>query len=516
MSGSIWAIGGQGLTMVATLVATPFTIRALGSEQYGILTLIGLLIGYAAFADLGMGVASTKFGAEANADADPLGEARAVWTSAALSLAGSLVVGAILVATAGPLLSSVFSLPQGLQPVATACLQLAALGMVVRSLASTLNTPQLVRLRLDLNVGINTLTALLQIGLVPAVLLLGEGLLAAVGVTVAAATLNALLHAGASLRLLPELRRVQVERGLLAPLARFGFGMIASTVLSVVLISAEKLVLARYGSTQALAHYAVATTVANLVTYAPGAVTNSLLPAFAQLRRKGQLDDLRLLYTRSIRVILVWTVPVLVVVATAATPFLSLWAGPEYGQQSTTPLYVLLLGILCQVVARVPKEIIKVHGRTDLFPRFLAWELIPYLVLAVALTIWFGPTGAAAAYSLRYLLDTWLLFRASRSLSGLRFAPFAALGGPLLAFAVLIPPLLTIPLSEGPGAWLLRGTVSAASLPAYALIVWRYVLTEEERQWAGRVRRALVQRLSRRSATSSTEVKTPGGDHDLK
>src|SRR2546430_550163 len=51
-------LGGQGVTMVATLVATPFVIRLLGPASYGVLALIHVLIGYLSVADLGMGTAS--------------------------------------------------------------------------------------------------------------------------------------------------------------------------------------------------------------------------------------------------------------------------------------------------------------------------------------------------------------------------------------------------------------------------------------------------------------------------
>src|SRR5438270_5493921 len=63
--GSLWTLGGQGVTILAAFVATPFVIRLLGAEQYGVLSLINVMIGYLAFADMGMGMASTRFGGEA-------------------------------------------------------------------------------------------------------------------------------------------------------------------------------------------------------------------------------------------------------------------------------------------------------------------------------------------------------------------------------------------------------------------------------------------------------------------
>src|SRR4030095_2112419 len=68
--GTIWTLGGQGVMLLCTLVATPFVIRLLGSESYGVLALVNVLIGYLAFADMGMGLAATRFGAEAHSRSD--------------------------------------------------------------------------------------------------------------------------------------------------------------------------------------------------------------------------------------------------------------------------------------------------------------------------------------------------------------------------------------------------------------------------------------------------------------
>ena len=68
--GTLWSLGGQGVTLIASFLATPFVIRFLGSEGYGVLSLINVLVGYLSFADMGMGSASTRFGSEAQARGD--------------------------------------------------------------------------------------------------------------------------------------------------------------------------------------------------------------------------------------------------------------------------------------------------------------------------------------------------------------------------------------------------------------------------------------------------------------
>src|SRR5450755_1947930 len=83
--GSFLNLGGQGVTMLATLVATPFVIRLLGAPGYGVLALVHVLLGYLSVADMGMGTASTRFGSAAHARGDDEGEAAAIWSSLAIA-----------------------------------------------------------------------------------------------------------------------------------------------------------------------------------------------------------------------------------------------------------------------------------------------------------------------------------------------------------------------------------------------------------------------------------------------
>lgn len=70
VKGSLWTLAGQVAPLAVSLVATPFVIRLLGAESYGVLILIGLIPTYLGFAAFGMSMASTKFGSEAYAEGD--------------------------------------------------------------------------------------------------------------------------------------------------------------------------------------------------------------------------------------------------------------------------------------------------------------------------------------------------------------------------------------------------------------------------------------------------------------
>src|SRR5438046_2651484 len=111
VAAGIWTLAGQAATSLASLICTPFGIRALSAELYGVLALVNLVIGYVGFADLALGAASTKFAAGEYARGSRAGEAAVIWTSLAV-VASTASAMAVFVGLATPLLlGRVFSLP---------------------------------------------------------------------------------------------------------------------------------------------------------------------------------------------------------------------------------------------------------------------------------------------------------------------------------------------------------------------------------------------------------------------
>jgi O-antigen/teichoic acid export membrane protein len=478
--GSFLNLGGQGLTMLATLVATPFVIRLLGPESYGVLALVHVLIGYLSFADVGMGTASTRFGSVAHAHGDDLGEATAIWSALVLAAIPATAVALALALAARPLVEQWLRLPVYLHESAVIAVRLAALGFLMRAIGGVLNTPAMVRLRMDLVVLVTAGTSVGQILLVPLVLYLGGGLTGAVAVVVGAAFSAALLYAVIGLRLLPQLRRPHISAELLKPLARFGGELVVSSIAAVVLANLEKLLLPRFASVQALAFYSVAFALAYLLTQLPVAILQSLVPAFAQLQVNPDRTALELLYRRALRGMLYWAVPGAVFICMVARPFFTVWAGPQFGRESTLPLYLLIGGVLFEITAYVPYALLVTLGRTGLIAKSQVSLLIPYLVVSGFLIHKFGAAGAAAAWSLRAMASAFLFSHLARRVTGFAFAPWPDNRREyMFTVAMLVLPAILAAFLTS--SVIVRIGVTCAAVAVYAVLLLTRVLTEEER-----------------------------------
>lgn len=480
--GGFWALISQAVKLATALLVIPYVIRKLGSEDYGLLALVNVIIGYVACADLGMGLASTKFGTEALASRDEKAEAAAVWTCILITfLPVCAGTGAIFLA-ARPLTVRLFRLPLHLQDSAVQAIRLGTLTVWALVLGSILNTPQLTRLRFRTNSCIEVCVGLLQSCVLLAVLVLGGRVAAAVAAGAFAATIGVVVHLAVSSRLCPRLLRPRFEPSLFRPLLRFGLAVIAGVAVGSLVGQGERLLLVRWGSTRDLAHYSIAMTIAGLLVLVPNALAQPLMPSFVKLLTSSQRDRIERLYNHMLAGIVLMTLPIALLICISARPFLTRWAGAEFGSASVIPLYILIAGMLVKAASYVPGALLIALGRVDLMPKFQTMELIPYSLLLLALIARFGIGGAAIAWSLRTVAESVLTFIAAGRLAGIRQRPLAAnpLDYCLAVLALVVPVFAAWALVPGQFSVLSAAVVAVG---CYATIVFQRIATAEERAW---------------------------------
>ena len=480
VKGSLWTLGGQVLPMAVALVATPFTIRFLGSEGYGVLILVGLIPTYFAFADFGMGIASTKFASEAYAEGKPEKEGEIVRTAALIALLCSLVFAVPIFLFSWPIVTA-FNVPEAFQSAANIALRISSAAFVLGILSSVLNTPMLARLRMDLNTLTNTVPKVLMAVVTPVVLYLGVGVVGAVWVAFFAAVATILVTTYFSGRLLPALFRASINKVYWRPLVKFGAGWIVGMIAAILLVNFEKLALAKMVSVRSLAYYSVAFTFASIATTFSQAMLQSLVPAFSQLLSPEKKDEFDGLFARAIRLNLIWLLPTLMVLFVIAEPFFTIWAGEEFGRESPFPFYILLFGLFFNILAYVPHTTITAKGRTDIFAKLYWVELVFYAVSVVVLISYFGIAGAAAAWSLRVVVDAFIIIWFSKRIAGVPFKFFYHFNSLGIGFLLLLPPVLFAVIYSNFSLWLILLVPTCLGL--YSILIWKTFVEDGEREW---------------------------------
>jgi O-antigen/teichoic acid export membrane protein len=478
-----WGLGARAMLLIANLVATPFTIRLLGPSRYGLWAVLQACLIWASLSEAGMGLASTKFGADRYARGDGGGESAVIWTALSVTAVTTTCMALVIAIGAPFIVGHLLQVSGALLGPGVVGLRIVAGVLVAQSAAAIVNTPQVVRLRWRQYTIITGIASLIAAAGPPiALTAVSGGVVTVTAVLLCAATVGALGSFVLGIRLQPALRRPRIDKAVLRQLLSYGGALTIGGLASIPLLTAERFFLAHNHSTTVVAYYAVAATLATTLNVLPEQLVGPLLPGLVQLEAQGRLDEQRVLYGKSLAALFLCLTPGAIILAFLAHPFLSLWAGPAYGLHSTGPFLVIVAGVWFNCMSWVPYNYLLSCGRTKLIARVQVAEVLPYLAGAWVLTAKFGAMGAALVWSATFVADSIIFFTVVRRVAPqLTFSPLSerrlrAIGAPVLLASVVAAAAI---LSHG--LFTRLGWATVLSL-IYAVGVWRLVLTTGERQ----------------------------------
>src|SRR6185503_19603545 len=191
---------------------------------------------------------------------------------------------------------------------------------------NVINTPQLARLRMDLNTLVNSLTRMAGLIAAPLIIYFGGGVAGAVFALMAATVLAFGGHFSVSSRLNRHLIEPRIDRAMIGTMVKFGAGLALSSIAAVLLINLEKLILTTQTSVEQLAYYSVAFTLSNAATLFGLSMSQSILPAFSQLLDPDRSSQLKALYSRVLKISVFGLLPLIAALFVIARTFFTVWA----------------------------------------------------------------------------------------------------------------------------------------------------------------------------------------------
>ncbi len=457
------------------LLCIPFLVHGLGVDRFGVLTLVWAVVGYMSLFDLGLGRALTQLVADRFGAGRSAGLSGPVWTSLMLLSGIGIVTGTVLAAVSPWLVRTALRIPTALQ-------------------LETLRASYLLAVSIPFTLGMTGLRGILEalqrFGLVNAiriptgafsylgpvlVLPFSRSLFAVVGVLVAGRVVSWLIHLGFCLHVMPELRRgITVERSEVGPLFRFGSWVMVSNATSLLMVYADRFMMASLVSVAAVAYYATPFDVVTKLLMIPAAVAAVLFPAFAATFVQDRSRTL-LLAARGVKYVFLTLFPIILVTVLFARDGLALWLGADFARHSARVLQFLAVGILINGLAQIPFALVQGCGRPDIAAKFHLCELPLYLITAWWLIRTHGVEGAAIAWVARVAVDALLLLVAAKRVLPAGFFLLREAGVVAgLAFVVLALGFLPLSLAG-------KALFAVLELLAFVLAAWFVILAPDER-----------------------------------
>jgi O-antigen/teichoic acid export membrane protein len=473
---------GLGLPMVIGVLAIPFTIRLLGTERFGLLSLVWVVVGYLAFFDLGLGRATTKFIAEALGRGESERVSRILWTTVFFQVLLGLS-GALLLALATPWLTGrVLHIAPRLMAEARVSFILIGVSLPVVLASSSFRGALEARQRFDLVNIVRATSSTLNYVLPLVGVAIGFDLRGIVILLVGARIIVMASWLTLCLRTYPALRKkMTVRRENVPVLLKFGGWITVSNVVMPVLNYLDRFLVGSLLNMRAVGFYVAPYEMVTKVGILQGSLVMTLFPSFSHFQGRADHERSRTLFGYAFKYLIIGIGPVSLLLIFLAHPILRLYLGAEFARTSAKVFQFMAAGLLASALADVALAFIQGIGRPDLTAKVHALEFLLFVPLGYLFIKTWGITGAAAAWAFRVTFDMTVLHALAWRVGGMRFT-----GREL--FQKRIPQgVLALALFGLAGAVLQRITGNliglAAPLAGYLALCLLFVLNKREISW---------------------------------
>jgi O-antigen/teichoic acid export membrane protein len=400
---SLWNLSGSAVPMVVALATVPLLIGALGVEGFGIVTLVGSVIGYFSVLDINLSAGSIKYLAEHHAAKDRQRFAETFWFGILFYGLLGLLGAAIILVGAEALVDHFFHVSAAQHESTVTAFRVAALGFILTQTQNyLLVVPQALQ-RYDRSAQSEAFFGVLVNLVSVAAALANTGVVGVIVARVAVSAANVLyliwVIRGFDLGLTPCWPRKEVRSALTSFSAYAYLSKIASTLHQ----HADKLIVGATAGPVALAFYTVPVTLAGRILGLTYRLSSVIYPRASALAGAGRISELRPVYLGVMRYVTYINLAALGVIVLAGDEFLRRWVGEQFVQQGYPVLVLMTLALLIDSLTNIPSMVNDALGHPRVTGRFaLANGLLGVGTVYLGATIE-GIVGAAAGHLLSSL-----------------------------------------------------------------------------------------------------------------
>jgi len=473
-----------GYGALVSFLLSPFVVRMLGADGFGVWSLAAGLLGYLGLLDIGIRQAVNRYVAKFHAVADH--EECSARVSIALTLFLALSVVAVILAGALSLATpALFNIPPQFKTEAQIIVMLGgvtvAMSLIVGVYGGIISGLQ----RFDAQAVLEITTATLRAVGTVAVLSKGYGLIGLSLVNAGASIVNLLIYRIAARRLYPQVRPrlVPLAGERTRKMLAFSANSFAIVVLGMLIYNSDNIVIAALLPVESIAYYAIAANLIFQATTLTTAFSYLLTPRVSALSSRGEAnmaDQIALVGKYAMLMIL----PVVLSFLFRGETFIALWMSPDIARESGIIL-TLLAFLLWQNSGRsiIISTLTGVGEHHKLVPVFLL-EAVANIVLSISLIGPLGIVGAAIGTLVPNAIASILIIPGYlKRRIGLRRADY-------YWTTMILPTLASLPFAAAtfamerlttPGGLITFFTQVAVLLPLIPLAAWFTCLGEREK-----------------------------------
>lgn len=380
--------------VVVTFIMTPYTIRKLGLDDYGLWVLVLAIVGYGGLLELGVQTSVIKLVAQKNAANDQDGLQRIVSTAYAFFQMAGLLIACVLILIAYLFVSRMVSYPEQHDVVrllfvilginTAICFPSYVLGGVIYGMQ-----------RYVAKSCLDVFLAVTNAGLTFMVLEQGRGIvgLAMVKMIVDIASIFVLFLL--TRKILPRLRIrfKEVSVASFRELFSLGGKIFISSTTTRIATNTEPVIVSAILSNAWTTIFSVPKRMVEYVRAISMAATTGFMPMFSDLKGRGDTGQIAQLYDQYTRYILMMVIPFISCIMVLGVPFIRLWIGDEMAIKSGNLIYYLSVAFLIQSLEPLIARLLIGVGKVNFLVAVSSIGAMGYLLLGALLVYFYGIDG---------------------------------------------------------------------------------------------------------------------------
>ena len=464
---TVFNLLGYGIPLVFAIIIIPFLLKRLGTEKFGILNIIWMVIGYFSFFDFGIGRGLTKIIAEKIGANQSEQISKIFWTSLYLMLAVSLVI-ALIISFFIPDLVNIFHISKSMHTETLKAFYLLVISVPIVSTTAGLR---------------GSLEAYQKFGTINIMRAI-MGIFTFLGPLIVLIITNQLFWIVAFLILLRIIiwtfyllqcfkvnnsikNEFKLDFNTIKPVLNFSIWITIANIVGPIILYSDRFLIGALISAAAITYYATPYEIVTKLLLIPGALSGVLFPVFsASFIGNPKLSQK--IFLRGAKFIFLAVYPMVFLIAMFAFEGMKLWLGTKFAMQSYFVLQLLSIGILMNSISMIPNNFFQGIGKPKIPTLLNAAELPFYIFLMWLLIEKHGINGAAFAYMIGALADAALMYIFAKKTFGIKFkTKLSAFSFFLLIIGLVFP-------------FILSG-FSSIYIFIFILTAWKYYFSLEER-----------------------------------
>jgi O-antigen/teichoic acid export membrane protein len=387
----------QVVAVAVFMFLTPYAARLLGTEQFGLWSLMWSMVGVLGLVDMGVSSAVVKFIADArgrdNPDRVRQLSATFFWVQSALALIVLLIAAALL-----PLIDTLFDIPARFERIAMAVFGILSF-RVASGMPFGLFAGLLAAHRKEAHASLTKAAGTLVYGGCVFLALRLQP------TAVTLATCNILVHVAANAVIILLARRAVPEfslhprafrRNLVREISTFSGAAFLVQISSLLYTRVDTFVVQRFLALAAVARYSVA-----MQTISRGALfcrqmNSALTPLVAEMKGADDQQSIRLVLRKGTKLNTALATPLMGGLIWLAGDLVRSWMGPEFAA-SVLPLRFLAIAAWIDAVCGISGNVLTMTGHQKRMARLTVVGQLANIVLTLLLVRRFGIGGVAFA-----------------------------------------------------------------------------------------------------------------------